>query len=99
LGALFDDTGPVFDRGEVRSAVLRRDREVFEGEEPFDPKIGDGQLLHGIEDEVHDMTGRYPFDSAQGPDHCSRLYAMASSLFRGAVLNLARISCDHRQQM
>jgi hypothetical protein len=24
-----------FDRGEVRSGVLRRDREVFEGEEPF----------------------------------------------------------------
>jgi len=25
-----------------------------------DPKVGDGQLLHGIEDEVHDMTGRHP---------------------------------------
>jgi hypothetical protein len=36
LGALFDDTGPVFDRGEIRSAVLRRDREVFEGEKPFE---------------------------------------------------------------
>jgi hypothetical protein len=39
-----------------------------------DPKIGDGQLLHGIEDEVHNMTGRYPFDSAQGPDHSRKSY-------------------------
>jgi hypothetical protein len=31
-----------------------------------------------------------------GPDNCSRLYTVASSLFRGAVLNLARISLDYR---
>ena len=36
MGSLFDDTGPVFDRGEIRSAVLRRDREVFKGEKPFE---------------------------------------------------------------
>jgi hypothetical protein len=33
-----------------------------------DPKIGDGQLLHGIQDKMHDMAGGHPFDSAQGPD-------------------------------
>ena len=36
MGPLFNDTGPFFDRGEVRSAGLRRGREVFEGEEPFE---------------------------------------------------------------
>jgi len=33
------------------------------------------------------------------PDYYSRCMRWPSSLFRGAVLNLARISCDHRQQM
>jgi hypothetical protein len=31
-----------------------------------------------------------------GPDNCSRLYTVASSLFRGAVLNLARLFLDYR---
>jgi hypothetical protein len=40
----------------------------------INPKVGDGQLLHGIQDEMHDMTGGHPFDSAQGPDHSRKSY-------------------------
>ena len=35
LGSLFADTGPVFQPAGGRTAGLRRGREVFEGEEPF----------------------------------------------------------------
>ena len=35
MGSLFDDPGPVFQPAGGRTAGLRRGREVFEGEEPF----------------------------------------------------------------
>jgi len=91
MGPLFNDTGPFFDRGEVRSADLRRGREVFEGEEPFDPKVGDGQLLNDIEDEVHDMTGGHPFDSAQGPDHSRKSYGRNIGVWRSKSTKRAGI--------
>jgi hypothetical protein len=36
LGSLFTTPARVFERREVRAAVLRRGREVFEREEPFE---------------------------------------------------------------
>jgi hypothetical protein len=47
-------------------------------------KAAVGQLLHGIEDEVHDMTGRYLFDSAHSPDPSTPFRVQTTSADRTA---------------
>ena len=59
------------------------------GPADVDPKIGDRQLLHGIQDEMHDMTGGHPFDSAHGPDHSRRSYGKNIGVWRSKSILLA----------
>ena len=40
---------------------------------------------------VHDMTGRYPFDSAQGPDHSRRSYGRNIGVWRSKSTKRAGI--------
>jgi hypothetical protein len=52
----FTSTTPASSR-----AALLASRVLAAAPALVDPKVGDGQLIHGIEDEVHYMTGGHSF--------------------------------------